>query len=154
MSKKAISLHRKLKGKIFIQSKISNLTPEILQLIYTPGVASVCKEIINNPNSKYTLTSKGNNIATKNKDTESNDFDIWLELLEKDNKIIVYEKNDIKKYHNARENILNQHDLLMMDINKKYIVLLKILLAYLFGFRLSKSDWEKRIKEYKQKLNL
>jgi len=44
--------------------------------------------------------------------------------------------------------------LLMMDINKKYIVLLKILLAYLFGYRLSKSDWEKRIKEYKQKLNL
>lgn len=63
MSKKAILLHRKLKGKIFIQSKISNLTPEILQLIYTPGVASVCKEIINNPNSKYTLTSKGDNIA-------------------------------------------------------------------------------------------
>lgn len=63
MSKKAISLHRKLKGKIFIQSKISNLTPKDLQLIYTPGVASVCKEIINNPNSKYTLTSKGSNIA-------------------------------------------------------------------------------------------
>ena len=93
-------------------------------------------------------------IATKNKDTESNDFDIWLELLEKDNKITVYEKNDIKKYHNARENILNQHDMLMMQINKKYIVLLKILLAYLFNFRLSKSDWEKRIKEYKHKLNL
>ena len=63
MSKKAISLHRKLKGKIFIQSKISNLTPKDLQLIYTPGVASVCKEIINNHNSKYTLTSKGSNIA-------------------------------------------------------------------------------------------
>ena len=63
MSKKAISLHRKLKGKIFIESKILNLTPKDLQLIYTPGVASVCKEIIHNPNSKYTLTSKGSNIA-------------------------------------------------------------------------------------------
>ena len=93
-------------------------------------------------------------IATKNKETISNDFDVWLDQLEKDNKITVYEKNDIKKYHTARENILNQHDMLMMEINKKYIVLLKILLAYLFGFRLSKSDWEKRIKEYKQKLNL
>jgi len=41
-----------------------------------------------------------------------------------------------------------------MDINKKYIVLLKILLSHLFGYSLSKSDWEKRIKEYKQKLNL
>ena len=58
-------------------------------------------------------------IATKNKDTISNDFDIWLDLLEKDNKITVYEKNDIKKYHNARENILNQHDMLMMEINEK-----------------------------------
>ncbi|MFQ5781875.1 MAG: NADP-dependent malic enzyme [Nitrosopumilus sp.] len=63
MSKKAISLHRKLKGKIFIQSKISNLTPKDLQLIYTPGVVSACKEIINNPNSKYDLTSKGSNVA-------------------------------------------------------------------------------------------
>ena len=63
-------------------------------------------------------------------------------------------KNDIKKYHNTRENILNQHDTLMMEINKKYIILLKILLAYLFDYRLSKSGWEKRIKEYKQKLNL
>lgn len=63
LSKKAISLHRKLKGKIFIESKISNLTLKDLQLIYTPGVASVCKEIINNPDSKYTLTSKGSNIA-------------------------------------------------------------------------------------------
>ena len=93
-------------------------------------------------------------ISTKNKDTESNDFDIWLELLEKDNKITVYEKQEIKKYHNTRKNILNQSDILMIQINKKYIVLLKILLAYLFNFRLSKSDWEKRIKEYKHKLNL
>ena len=93
-------------------------------------------------------------IATKNEDTESNDFDIWLELLEKDNKITVYEKQEIKKYHNTRKNILNQSDILMIQINKKYIVLLKILLAYLFNFRLSKSDWEKRIKEYKHKLNL
>ncbi len=96
----------------------------------------------------------GSYIAAKNNDIISNDFDIWLDLLEKDNKITVYEKNDIKKYHNARENILNQHDLLMVDINKKYIVLLKILLSHLFGYSLSKSDWEKRIKEYKQKLNL
>ena len=93
-------------------------------------------------------------IATKNKNVESNDFDVWLELLEKDNKVTVYEKQDIKKYHNTRKNILNQSDILMMQINEKYIVLLKILLAYLFNFRLSKSDWEKRIKEYKQKLNL
>lgn len=63
MSKKAILIHKKLQGKIFIESKISNLTLKNLQLIYTPGVASVCKEIIKKPASRYTLTSKGNNIA-------------------------------------------------------------------------------------------
>jgi len=100
------------------------------------------------------MTCIGSYIVTKNIDTISNDFDIWLDLLEKDNKIIVYEKQEIKKYHNIRKNILNQSDIMMIQINKKYIVLLKILLAYLFNFRLSKSDWEKRIKEYKHKLNL
>jgi malate dehydrogenase (oxaloacetate-decarboxylating) len=63
MSKKAISLHKKLKGKIYIESKIPKITDENLQLIYTPGVATVCKEIFNNPNLKYDLTSKGNNVA-------------------------------------------------------------------------------------------
>jgi malate dehydrogenase (oxaloacetate-decarboxylating) len=63
MSKKAISFHRKLKGKISIESKIPKITDENLQLIYTPGVATVCKEIFNNPDLKYDLTTKGNNVA-------------------------------------------------------------------------------------------
>lgn len=100
------------------------------------------------------MTCVGSYIATKKNDTILHDFDIWLDIIEKDNKLTVDEKEDIKKYHNARENILNQPEILMMEINKKYMVLLKILLAYLFGYRLSKSDWEKRTKEYKQKLNL
>jgi malate dehydrogenase (oxaloacetate-decarboxylating) len=63
MSKKAVSFHRKLKGKISIESKIPKITDENLQLIYTPGVATVCKEIFNNPDMKYDLTTKGNNVA-------------------------------------------------------------------------------------------
>lgn len=63
MSRKAISLHKKLKGKIYVKSKIPNITDENLQLVYTPGVAAVCKEIFNHPDLKYSLTSKGNNIA-------------------------------------------------------------------------------------------
>jgi len=63
MSKKAVSFHRKLKGKISIESKIPKITDENLQLIYTPGVATVCKEIFNNPDLKYDLTTKGNNVA-------------------------------------------------------------------------------------------
>ena len=100
------------------------------------------------------MTCIGSYIVMKNNETISHDFNIWLDIIEKDNKITIDEKNDIKKYHKKRENILNQNEILMMEINKKYIVLLKILLAYLFGYRQSKSDWEKRTKEYKQKLKL
>ena len=63
MSKKAVSFHKKLKGKIYIESKIPKITNENLQLIYTPGVASVCKEIFKHPELKYELTTKGCNVA-------------------------------------------------------------------------------------------
>jgi len=63
MSKKAVSFHKKLKGKIYIESKIPKITNENLQLIYTPGVASVCKEIFKHPELKYELTAKGCNVA-------------------------------------------------------------------------------------------
>ena len=63
MSKKAISFHRKLKGKISIESKIRKITDENLQLIYTPGVATVCQEIFKHPEMKFDLTTKGNNVA-------------------------------------------------------------------------------------------
>jgi len=63
LSKEAIALHKKLKGKIFVASKISPLTPKQIQNVYTPGVASVCKKIFKDNKSKYDLTSKGNNVA-------------------------------------------------------------------------------------------
>ena len=63
MSKNAISLHRKLKGKIFVGSKISPLKSRDIELIYTPGVASVSKQIFQHPDLKYVLTSKANNVA-------------------------------------------------------------------------------------------
>jgi malate dehydrogenase (oxaloacetate-decarboxylating) len=64
----AISLHRILKGKIEIQSKISveNLFEEekgTLGLIYTPGVAYASREISNNRELVYDYTSKWNNVA-------------------------------------------------------------------------------------------
>lgn len=34
-----------------------------MQLIYTPGVASVCRTIFRHPDLMYSLTSKGNNVA-------------------------------------------------------------------------------------------
>jgi len=63
MSKDPISLHRKLRGKIFVGSKITPLKHDDIKLIYTPGVAKVSKQIFHNPDQKYSLTSKGNNVA-------------------------------------------------------------------------------------------
>lgn len=62
-AKDAIRLHKKLKGKITIESKISKLKPQDIQLIYTPGVAAVCQKIHAEPGQEYFLTSKANNVA-------------------------------------------------------------------------------------------
>ncbi|MDE1829825.1 MAG: NADP-dependent malic enzyme [Thaumarchaeota archaeon] len=62
-SKKALALHKKLKGKIIVTGKVKNLKASEIKLIYTPGVAAVCEEIYHHPEKKYDLTSKGNNVA-------------------------------------------------------------------------------------------
>ena len=64
----AINLHRMLRGKVEIQSRISleNLFEEekgTLGLIYTPGVAYASKEISSNKELVYDYTSKWNNVA-------------------------------------------------------------------------------------------
>ncbi len=63
ISRRALSLHRKLKGKIRIASKLINLRQSDIQLIYTLGVASVSRTIFRHPDLMYSLTSKGNNVA-------------------------------------------------------------------------------------------
>ena len=63
MPKDPISLHRRLRGKIFVGSKIPSLKHEDIKLIYTPGVAKVSQQIFHNPKLVYSLTSKGNNVA-------------------------------------------------------------------------------------------
>jgi len=63
IGEKAIILHKKLRGKIFVKGKISVLKNNTIRLIYTPGVAAVCEKIYHNPKLKYELTSKWNNVA-------------------------------------------------------------------------------------------
>lgn len=63
MSQNAISLHKKLKGKTYIESKIPSLTVDDIKLIYTPGVAKVCQQIFHQSELKYSFTSKGNTVA-------------------------------------------------------------------------------------------
>lgn len=63
----AINLHRMLKGKIEIRSRVTldNSSEEkgTLGLIYTPGVAYVAQEISNRKKLAYDYTSKWNNVA-------------------------------------------------------------------------------------------
>ena len=63
MLRDPISLHRRLRGKIFVGSKIPSLKRNDIKLIYTPGVAKVSKQIFHNPKLIYSLTSKWNNVA-------------------------------------------------------------------------------------------
>ncbi len=62
-ARKAISLHKRLKGKILFGNKTHRLKLKEIQLIYTPGVAAVSEAIFHHPDQKYVLTSKRNNVA-------------------------------------------------------------------------------------------
>jgi len=62
-ARKAIALHKKLKGKILFGNKTHRLKLNEIQLIYTPGVAAVSEAIFHHPDQKYILTSKRNNVA-------------------------------------------------------------------------------------------
>jgi malate dehydrogenase (oxaloacetate-decarboxylating) len=60
--KKAINLHKKLQGKFEIKPKFHIRSKEDLSLLYTPGVAAPCKEILRNKKTEdYTI--KGNTVA-------------------------------------------------------------------------------------------
>lgn len=59
---KAIELHRKLRGKITIESK-SPVTKNTLGLLYTPGVAEPCLKIAKDKDLSYAYTSRENLIA-------------------------------------------------------------------------------------------
>lgn len=59
----ALQIHRENKGKIEISSKVSVNNNRDLSLVYTPGVAEVCKEIAINQDLSYEYTNKSNMIA-------------------------------------------------------------------------------------------
>ena len=59
----SIQLHKKIKGKIELKSKIPLLNKKDLSLAYTPGVAGPCMEIKKDISNVYTYTSKWNTVA-------------------------------------------------------------------------------------------
>lgn len=58
----ALEIHKKLKGKIGIRSKVK-VSKKNIGLVYTPGVVEVAREIAKNPEKSFDYTSRGNNVA-------------------------------------------------------------------------------------------
>jgi hypothetical protein len=96
---------------------------------------------------------KINNLSeVKSNDKSFNNFDFFLELIEKQNEIRKFEMRDIKKFHNLRKNLFQQSDVISMETVNEYVVLVKVLLAYLYNYRASKSGWGQMVKEYQNNL--
>lgn len=63
LGQKALELHKRLRGKIEVRSKVSARSPQEISIVYTPGVAEVCLEIAADRHKAYEYTSKWNNVA-------------------------------------------------------------------------------------------
>ncbi|TLY11888.1 MAG: NADP-dependent malic enzyme [Thaumarchaeota archaeon] len=63
LGQKALELHKRLRGKIEVRSKVSARTPQEISIVYTPGVAEVCLEIAADRQKAYEYTNKWNNVA-------------------------------------------------------------------------------------------
>lgn len=63
IQQESLELHKKLKGKIEVNSTVEVETMRDLSLAYTPGVAEPCKEINKDVDKVYTYTRKGNLVA-------------------------------------------------------------------------------------------
>jgi malate dehydrogenase (oxaloacetate-decarboxylating) len=63
LGQEALELHKRLRGKIEIRSKVSVKSPREISIAYTPGVAEVCLEIAADRERAYEYTSKRNNVA-------------------------------------------------------------------------------------------
>lgn len=61
--KKSLDIHRYLRGKWAIKSKVPLQNREDLSIAYTPGVAAVSNHIAKDKNSSYLYTMKGNSVA-------------------------------------------------------------------------------------------
>ncbi len=58
-----LDYRRRYQGLIGVSSKMPIRDRSILRLVYTPGVAEACLEIVNNPGSSFDLTCRGNTVA-------------------------------------------------------------------------------------------
>ncbi|MCB0524973.1 MAG: NADP-dependent malic enzyme [Lewinellaceae bacterium] len=61
--KASLKLHKKFKGKIAVEPKVPVDNIDDLSTVYSPGVASPCLAIKDNPEDVYTYTIKSNTVA-------------------------------------------------------------------------------------------
>lgn len=61
--KQSLILHKKLKGKLEIHSKVTLKNKKDLSLAYTPGVAEACRFIVKNRSAVFDYTLKSNSVA-------------------------------------------------------------------------------------------
>ncbi len=59
----SLSAHRQWAGKLEVVPTVPINNLEDLSLVYTPGVAEPCREIVRNPDAVYQLTTKNNSVA-------------------------------------------------------------------------------------------
>ncbi len=59
----SVELHRKNRGKLGVMSRVEVKDKNDLSLVYTPGVAQVCREIARDPNESFDLTWRGRSVA-------------------------------------------------------------------------------------------
>jgi len=62
-SDQSLQLHKQLRGKWEIHSRVPLKSRDDLSRAYTPGVAAVCEAIAVNPAAAYEMTMKGNSVA-------------------------------------------------------------------------------------------
>ncbi len=61
--RQSLEMHRKHRGKLEIASKVPLASRDDLSVAYTPGVATPCDAIAENPDLSHTLTIRGNTVG-------------------------------------------------------------------------------------------
>ncbi len=63
VNEESLKLHYEMQGKIEVVSRKPILTRDDLSLMYTPGVAEPCREIVKNPDAVFQLTRRSHLVA-------------------------------------------------------------------------------------------
>ncbi len=63
IQEESLELHKRLKGKLEVKSKVPVENKKDMSLAYTPGVAEPCRYIAKNKDDVYKYTFKGNSVA-------------------------------------------------------------------------------------------